>query len=262
LTVNFTDLSSNDPTSWSWNFGDGGTASIKNPTHIYTASGVYTVTLTATNSSGSDVETKVNYITVTALQPPAADFTASATTINEGQSVNFTDTSTGNPTSWSWTYYGGGTWSASSNELDGYHASAYTYAISPAGAVADGTISVDLTAKTDGSWTNGQIVFGWQDANNYCLADCRVCGNKWRLRQCVNGSLSNKATTLETINPNQLYQLELVIGSGGMVTLYVDGASKVSFDFGSVISGEAGVSVQQARSVFDNFCVTGTAAGQ
>jgi len=65
LTVNFTDLSTNSPTSWSWNFGDAGTSTAQNPSHTYTSAGTYTVTLTATNSCGSDGETKTNYITVT-----------------------------------------------------------------------------------------------------------------------------------------------------------------------------------------------------
>jgi Zn-dependent metalloprotease len=65
LTVNFTDQSSNGPTSWSWNFGDTGTSTAQNPSHIYNSPGTYTVTLTATNAAGSDQEVKTNYITVT-----------------------------------------------------------------------------------------------------------------------------------------------------------------------------------------------------
>ena len=65
LAVQFTDLSSYNPTSWSWNFGDGGSSTAQNPSHTYTAAGTYTVTLTATNAFGSDAEVKTNYITVT-----------------------------------------------------------------------------------------------------------------------------------------------------------------------------------------------------
>jgi PKD repeat protein len=64
LTVSFTDQSTNSPTSWSWTFGDGGTSTTKNPSHVYASEGSYTVTLTATNGCGSDGETKTNYITV------------------------------------------------------------------------------------------------------------------------------------------------------------------------------------------------------
>jgi len=64
LTVNFTDLSTGSPTSWSWNFGDGTGSSAQNPSHTYTAAGTYTVALTATNACGSDVESKSAYVSV------------------------------------------------------------------------------------------------------------------------------------------------------------------------------------------------------
>ncbi len=65
LDVGFTDTSTNSPTSWSWTFGDGGTSTTRYPVHTYTAAGNYTVSLTATNSKGSDTKTKSDYITVT-----------------------------------------------------------------------------------------------------------------------------------------------------------------------------------------------------
>ena len=64
LSVAFTDTSTNTPTSWAWDFGDGGTSTAQNPSHSYTTSGTFTVSLTATNSAGSDPEIKTAYITV------------------------------------------------------------------------------------------------------------------------------------------------------------------------------------------------------
>ncbi|MDO8840877.1 PKD domain-containing protein [Methanocalculus sp.] len=64
LSVAFTDLSTDTPTSWSWSFGDGGTSTAQNPTRQYMTAGTYTVSLTATNADGSDTKTKTNYITV------------------------------------------------------------------------------------------------------------------------------------------------------------------------------------------------------
>jgi PKD repeat protein len=64
LIVYFSDLSTGNPTSWSWTFGDGGTSTAQNPSHQYQTDGTYTVSLTATNENGSDSETKTNYITV------------------------------------------------------------------------------------------------------------------------------------------------------------------------------------------------------
>ncbi len=64
LAVNFTDLSTGSPASWSWAFGDGGTSTAQNPSHTYTAAGTYNVQLTATNACGSDAEVKNAYVTV------------------------------------------------------------------------------------------------------------------------------------------------------------------------------------------------------
>jgi PKD repeat protein len=68
-SVTFTDTSTNNPTSWSWSF-PGGTPSsstAQNPTVTYNTAGTYSVTLTATNSAGSDVEVKTNYIIANAV---------------------------------------------------------------------------------------------------------------------------------------------------------------------------------------------------
>ncbi|MFW5805467.1 MAG: C10 family peptidase [Bacteroidales bacterium] len=64
-TVNFTDNSTGTPTSWSWDFGDGGTASDEDPSHTYNTEGVYTVEMTISDGTNSDTEIKTDYITVT-----------------------------------------------------------------------------------------------------------------------------------------------------------------------------------------------------
>jgi monoamine oxidase len=53
LDGSVTDLSTEFPTGWSWDFGDTGTSGDQHPTHQYTTPGVYTVSLTATNPIGS-----------------------------------------------------------------------------------------------------------------------------------------------------------------------------------------------------------------
>jgi PKD repeat protein len=65
---------------------------------------MYTVSLTVTGSGGSNTKTEDDYITVTEAAPPVAQFTASTTNGLAPLSVTFTDTSTGNPTSWKWEY--------------------------------------------------------------------------------------------------------------------------------------------------------------
>ncbi len=94
LIVSFQDISTNNPTSWNWSFGDGITSTLRNPTHAYTAPGVYTVTLTATNGSGSNTKIKSNLITVFAL--PSVTFTATSDTVGcQPFQTNFTSQATG-----------------------------------------------------------------------------------------------------------------------------------------------------------------------
>ena len=74
LTVAFTDLSSRSPTSWSWDFGDGGTSTEQNPSHTYASAGIYIVSLAAANLLGTDTCTKDGYITVTFTDVPLNDW--------------------------------------------------------------------------------------------------------------------------------------------------------------------------------------------
>lgn len=57
VTVTFTNTSTN-ATSWLWNFGDGATSPDQNPTHSYTTSGGFAVSLTATGPAGSNTVSK------------------------------------------------------------------------------------------------------------------------------------------------------------------------------------------------------------
>lgn len=64
LIVQFTDLSTGGVNSWSWDFGDGGSSTLQNPSHTYLAPGKYTVKLTASGPSFSDQKIKTDLITV------------------------------------------------------------------------------------------------------------------------------------------------------------------------------------------------------
>ena len=106
-TVQFTDTSSNSPTTWNWNFGDGGSSTLQNPTYTYTTPGTYNVTLTSGNSAGNNTITQTNYITVN-TPAPVANFTANTTSGTNPLNVQFTDTSSNSPTSWLWNFGDGG----------------------------------------------------------------------------------------------------------------------------------------------------------
>ena len=108
--VQFTDTSTGSPTSRLWDFGDGATSTIQNPSHAYTTPGSYTVALTITNGSGSNSTNHAVIVAATLV----ASFAYTPASPVVGQAVQFTDTSTGSPTSWQWNLGDGGT-SASRN---------------------------------------------------------------------------------------------------------------------------------------------------
>ena len=73
LSVKFTDKSSGSPKSWYWDFGDGSTSTEKNPTHVYTRNGVYSVGLMTTLWNGqTKTVVKQNLITAGIVSPPEA----------------------------------------------------------------------------------------------------------------------------------------------------------------------------------------------
>ncbi|MEI8280558.1 MAG: PKD domain-containing protein [Bacteroidota bacterium] len=125
-TVVFTNTSTN-ATSYTWDFGDGGTSAQQDPTHIYTTQGNYNVKLTVNNGVCSDNIT----IGVNTLHPLVAAFTTDRDTLCKGQTVTFTDASTGTGLTTLWDFGDGNT----DNSYNTQHS--YT---------AAGTYTVTLTA--------------------------------------------------------------------------------------------------------------------
>ena len=114
--ITFTDASTaSDPiTSWNWDFGGAAaspaTSTNQGPVVVsYNTAGTYTVSLTVSDGTNSDTETKTAYITITEPSVLTADFSASITSALPGTSIDFTDLSTspnGAITSWNWTFNG------------------------------------------------------------------------------------------------------------------------------------------------------------
>lgn len=146
VTVDFTDDSTGNITSWAWDFGDGGTSTDQNPSHTYAADGSYTVALTVTGLYGTDTGTKADYVVVSA-NPPVANFSGTPLTGTPGVVVNFTDESTtpaGSITSWAWNFGDGET----STEQSPSHtyAAVGTYTVE---LTVTGTEGTDSETKTD-----------------------------------------------------------------------------------------------------------------
>jgi len=183
-TVSFTDLSTNNPTSWSWSFpgGSPSTSTDQNPVITYPTAGSYDVSLTATNSAGSNTQNKTSYINVTSVQIPVAAFSGNPTSIMEGQTVAYTDESTNNPTSWSWSFPGGlPDESTEQNPVVTYPTL--------------GTYDVSLTA-TNSAGSGTQTETDFINVTEYTISYCTSSGNNSSLEwiQSINlGTYNNNS---------------------------------------------------------------------
>jgi len=150
-TVQFTDASG-DPdgsiVSWTWEFGDGGSSTEKNPTHQYANPGTFTVKLTVTDNNGAtDTISKPIKIFEATVQPPKAAFSFSPASPKPGESVKFTDKSTdpdGRVASWSWDFGDG----ANSTEQNPTHTYANAGSFTVKLTVSDDSGATDTTAQT------------------------------------------------------------------------------------------------------------------
>nr|NQU94330.1 PKD domain-containing protein [Bacteroidota bacterium] len=108
--INFTDLTTGNPTSWWWSFGDQYVSHLQHPQHSYSYEGTYTVGLVVLNEYQDDSEFKTNYITI--MEPLIANFGVDTSYLVVGQTAHFENLSTGNPVTWNWNFGDGGTASA------------------------------------------------------------------------------------------------------------------------------------------------------
>src|SRR4029453_13148770 len=163
LAVDFADESIGTVTDYLWNFGDGTTSTASNPSKIYSTPGVYTVTLTVTGVAGSDSLTSTNYVTVSA-PAPVAQFFGNPTSGVSPLTVNFSNTSAGTITGYTWTFGDGGT-STLANPSHVYAASGvYTVSLTVTGPGGSNTQTrsnyVTVAATRPDSALYRKFVFG------------------------------------------------------------------------------------------------------
>lgn len=117
VTINFTNTSTGSGIlSYFWDFGDGGTSTLPNPSHTYLSTGSFTVTLVVTSSTGcGNTIVKPNAVVINFIQ---ASFNDPAN-VCQGDPVNFINTSTPAPTSVFWDF-GDGTNSTAFNPTKTY----------------------------------------------------------------------------------------------------------------------------------------------
>ena len=221
LNVSFTDLSTNNPTSWSWDFGDGvGSSSQQHPSYSYDSPGTYTVSLTATNAYGSDTETKIDYIDVQTepQDPPVANFSGSPTTGFEPLTVDFTDLSTNGPTSWSWDF-GDGVGTSTQQHPSYTYPSFGTYTVSLTATNAYGS---DTETKLDyiAVEEQGELIMHVQDITVWRITAGRNCTGRGTVTifDGDNAPVAG-ATVYVSVTGNTTQSLSGVTGTDGVVTL-------------------------------------------
>ena len=132
LLVAFTDLSTNAPTAWAWDFQNDGVvdSTVQNPTFTYGSPGTYDVSMTATNAGGSTSKLASGFVTVNVPPAPVAAFSGSPRTGAAPQAVSFADLSTGGPTSWAWDFQNDGIVDSTAQNPTFTYAAAGSYTVS------------------------------------------------------------------------------------------------------------------------------------
>jgi PKD repeat protein/RNA polymerase subunit RPABC4/transcription elongation factor Spt4 len=165
LTVAFDATASADTdgtiSQYAWDFGDGKTGSGMMPSHIYESAGAYRVSLTVTDDKGVSSSTFKNVEGQRSKTPPHADFTATPLTGISPLRVQFTDISSGSPTTWAWDFGDDGITYTVKNPTHTY-TSAGTYTVSLRVTNADG---MDTETKAgyiaiEGGGMGGLLVAG------------------------------------------------------------------------------------------------------
>ena len=265
-TVTFTDLSANSPTSWSWDFGDAGTSTAQNPTHVYATAGTYSVTLIATNGNGSDPFTITNYITVNAVPTVTATGTA---TICAGQS---TVISSSGATSYSWD---NGAGSSASATVSPASTTTYTVTGTTAGCsnTAQVTVTVNPTPTVTASGTaticagqsttisaSGATSYSWNNgAGSSASATVSPASTTTYTVTGTTAGCSNTAQVTVTVNPTPTVTAlgTATICAGQSTVISASGATSYSWNNGAGSSASATVSPVSTTT----YTVTGTTAG-
>jgi PKD repeat protein len=160
LSVQFTDNSTNYADNWTWDFGDNSPVSYqRNTSHTYNNPGNYSAVLTASNSYGNNTNTKV----ISVIPPPLfANFTANSTSGRAPLIVQFTDTSTGTPIIWNWSF-GDGQTSTTQNPVHTFtQGGAYTIALNVTNATGSNS-----SIRTDYVIVNGDKVGVFRNSSGY-----------------------------------------------------------------------------------------------
>lgn len=232
--IQFTDQTTNSPTSWLWTFPGGtpSTSTVQNPLITYNTTGSYDVTLIATNSAGKDTLTKTLYVTAAT---PTAVITGS-TTLLSGYSANLSINFTGS-SPWSFTYSDGITNYTVNNVLT----STYYLTVSP---IVNTTYSLVSVSDANCAGTvSGQALVTLTENISSFNAQLILRGN----------GTDYGCNMIELADGNYLYSgVTTSYGSGGQDILVVKFSPTFSILWQKTIGGAGNDNVTTRPSLFEN----------
>jgi PKD repeat protein len=211
VAVAFSDASLNNPTSWSWDFGDGFVSNSQNPSHSYANTGNYNVTLTATNATGSDIEVKSSFISVLANEDASFSYAnASYCTTDVDPSPSISGTAGG------------------------------SFTANPAGLIIDvGTGVIDVSGSVIGVYSITYTTPGNCSVNSIVQVEIESCTNvpntKLRVQDCgITLSSMGQYLFCDAVSGATNYEWEISENGGGYFIEYQKGnhAKYISLAYG------------------------------
>jgi subtilisin family serine protease len=273
-TVQFTDLSTANITSWSWSFpgGSPATSTAQNPTVTYAAAGTYDVTLTVTNSFGTETITTTNAVTVNTL--PVVSVVATNMEVCAGTSTQLT-ASGANSYTWDNGLGAGATKTVSPNQTTTYTVTgsngagcsttqSITITVVPAPTVvasANQTSicagqSVDLSASGASSytWNNG---LGGGATHSVMPTQTTI----YTVTGSNGGNCQATASITITVNTQPVVTVNasaLTICEGDQVSLAANGANTYTWTPTAGLSSSTGASITASPTTTTTYTVTGS----
>ncbi len=234
VTVAFFDQSNPGPsgpiTAWAWDFGDGGTSTSQNPSHVYASPGTYSVQLEVTGTSPDGTDSVTAPVSATVVGP---DLTALFSVSLSSLAATFTDLSTPGPsgpiTAWDWDFGDGTPHGTTQNPSHTYAAAGtYTVTLTVTGTSPDGTDDITHTVAPSGS---SNFVSATSRTRPTTLAGTSAPHQKPFTTLAELKTLIAAATTGDYIYYNGTGRLLITSGTGPALTL--TGNKQITIDFGT-----------------------------
>ncbi len=234
VTVQYTDQSTSNPTSWLWSFPGGtpATSALQNPSVLYSAPGIYTTTLIAINSAGRDTLVRNNYVTVSAT--PSLTVTGSNPLCAGQASGSATATVTGGtaPYTYVWTNnrntatnsgIASGSYTVTVTDANGCSVSGSTTLTAPLAITASATTTPAFCGNSNGTATlaiTGGVtpyIIAWSNGGTSSSITGLAAGSYSYTVTDNNGCLRTGSATVgaNTTTPTLSFNIQNVSCNGG-----------------------------------------------